>query len=208
MSNFEFRHQTRSQLQKKIKIGKEVSQLSFVKLKNMERERGLWKCLLVERTCSLTDSLLESLEEEELFGVFTTTSGEDSDDDNDDGDDEFTDSENEKVEIIFGTCETIETSENIADDDYDADIDDDSSSLKGDSSDSISRKHGREDYDDEDDDDLNMLSSNDADSVILSNVSLDSSDDILRKRGRDETMLLKSFEKCWMMRCSMTTLDD
>ncbi|CAG8715753.1 43164_t:CDS:2 [Gigaspora margarita] len=67
MSNFEFRHQTRSQLRKKIKIGKEVSQLSFVKLKNMERERGLWKCLLVERTCSLTDSLLESLEEEDYF---------------------------------------------------------------------------------------------------------------------------------------------
>ncbi|CAG8691485.1 16574_t:CDS:1, partial [Dentiscutata heterogama] len=64
MSNFEFRHQTRSQLRKKIRIGKEVSQLSFVKLKNMERERGLLKCLLVERTCSLTDTLLESLEEE------------------------------------------------------------------------------------------------------------------------------------------------
>ncbi|CAG8787354.1 4456_t:CDS:1, partial [Gigaspora rosea] len=39
-----------------------------------------------------------------------------------------------------------------------------------------------------------MLSSNDADSVILSNVSLDSSDDILRKRGRDETMLLSEFD--------------
>ncbi|CAG8785494.1 9399_t:CDS:2, partial [Racocetra fulgida] len=155
MSNFEFKHHTRSQLRKKILIGKEVSQLSFGKLKNMERERGLWKCLLVERTCSLADTLLESLEEEELFGVFTTSSEEDTDDNDDYDDDGCTDSENEKVEIIFG-----------------------------DSSDSISSKHGRED------DDLTMLPSNDVDSVVLINDSLGLSNDFLRKRGHGETMLL------------------
>ncbi|CAG8614572.1 6963_t:CDS:1, partial [Dentiscutata heterogama] len=61
---------------------------------------------------------------------------------------------------------------------------------KGDSSDSNSRKHGRED----DDDDLSMLSSNDADSVVLNNISLESSDDILRKHGCDETMLLNEID--------------
>ncbi|CAG8489241.1 13523_t:CDS:2, partial [Cetraspora pellucida] len=162
MSNFEFKQHTRSQLRKKIKIGKEVSQLSFVKLKNMERERGLWKCLLVERTCSLADTLLESLEEEELFGVFTTSSEDDTDDNVDYDDDEYTDSEHEQVEIIFGV-----------------------------SSDSISRKHGRED------DDLTMLSSSDADSVVLNNDSLGSSNDFLRKHG--ETMLLNEDLKMYLI---------